>query len=103
MFKDLAANMAGCFIIGLLSSGAALKMVFPSLEAENRPVAAVSKNRAIIQQNSPLQARNTLIAEECDAAFAGRIANRILWIVDDVCKLETADGADAISRCWSLL
>ena len=55
LFRDLPANMLGCFIMGVLSSTTTLKSIFPALETTESPLAAISPNASSLQHNADLQ------------------------------------------------
>lgn len=57
LFRDLPANMIGCFIIGILASTQTLKILFPSLNGEDRPLAAAPARSNFFQNHPPLLVR----------------------------------------------
>jgi len=86
LFKDLPANMLGCFVIGILTSTGALNSLFPSLNAPELPMAAVAPHRELVQKNSSLQLG-------LRTGFCGSLTTFASWKLQMVQMLVAGTGA----------
>jgi len=94
LFTDLPANVAGSFIMGLLSPGDLLALIYPSTASSAKGIAL-----PLLHQDSPLQKHAALLLG-LRTGYCGSLTTFASWMVQMVEMMIGGEPAPVIGSEW---